>query len=160
MSEYRVEASGIIPVSASKVFGIVSTAAGHVAIDGSGMLEAPIGAAQPTKAGDTFDMDMDREALGDIPEMGKYKVRNTVTRIIPDRLFEWNVGGIDRGPFGHVYGWAIEPTGDSECKVTNYCDWTGVPEKYRVARAWPVVPQSMLQKSVDNLRRVATESGG
>jgi len=160
MSSCRVEASGTVPAPASKVFAIVSSPAGHVAIDGSGMLEAPIGANQPAAVGDTFDMDMDREPLGDIPEMGKYKVRNIVTQIIPDRLFEWNVGGIDLGPFGHVYGWAIEPIDDNSCKVTNYCDWTDVPAKYREAREWPIVPLSMLQQSVDRLRSVATESAG
>lgn len=158
MTSYRVEATGRISAPASKVFAIVSSPAGHAAIDGSGMIEAPINPTKLTAVGDTFDMDMDREPLGDIPEMGKYKVRNTVTQIEPDRLLEWNVGGIDRGPFGHLYGWIVEPIDDDSCTVTNYCDWTGVPDKYREARAWPVVPLSMLQTSVDNLRRVATDS--
>lgn len=39
---------------------------------------------------------MRRPPLGDIPDMGKYKVRNTVTQIIPDRLIEWAPGGVDR----------------------------------------------------------------
>jgi len=39
---------------------------------------------------------MDREPLGDVP-MGKYKVLNTVTRIVPDELVEWNVGSIEHG---------------------------------------------------------------
>jgi hypothetical protein len=102
-------------------------------------------------------MDMDRQPLGDIPDMGKYKVRNTVTQVIPDRLFEWAIGGVDRPPFGHVYGWQIEPVSDTECDVTNYCDWTNIPDEMRT-RAWPIVPVDMLEKSVDNLKRIATQA--
>ena len=69
-------------------------------------------------------MDMDREPLGDIPNLTKYQVRNTVTRIIPDRLVEWTVGFGDHPPFGHVYGWILDPVNESETEVTNYCDWS------------------------------------
>ncbi len=51
--------------------------------------------------GETFDMEMDREPLGDIPNLKKYQVRNTVTQIIPDHLIEWTVGFGDHPPFGH-----------------------------------------------------------
>ena len=83
MSNDRVSAMGRIAAPASKIFQIVSRPAGHVEVDGSGMLEAAPDDRQLTAVGETFDMDMDREPLGDIPEMGKYKVRNTVTQIIP-----------------------------------------------------------------------------
>jgi hypothetical protein len=119
-------------------------------------LEAAPDARPLSAVGDTFDMDMDREPLGDIPDMGKYKVRNTVTQIVPDRLFEWTVGAADRPPVGHVYGWKLEPVGDGETDVTNYCDWTGISDAARSRREWPVVPVHMLEKSVENLERVAT----
>ena len=51
------------------------------------MLEAAPGVRRFTAVGDTFEMDMDREPLGDVP-MGKYQVLNTVTRIVPDELLE------------------------------------------------------------------------
>ncbi|HWD24350.1 MAG TPA: hypothetical protein VG368_02700, partial [Acidimicrobiales bacterium] len=89
----RVSATRRIAAPASKLFAIVSHPTGHVEIDGSGMLEAASDARPITAVGETFDMDMDREPLGDIPGMGKYKVRNTVTQIIPDRLFEWGISG-------------------------------------------------------------------
>jgi hypothetical protein len=59
--------------------------------------------------GETFDMDMDREPLGDIPHLKKYQVRNTVTRI----------GFGDHPPFGHVYGWSLDPVNETETDVTN-----------------------------------------
>ena len=52
-------------------------------------------------------MDMDREPLGDIPDLKEYQVPNTVTAIVRDRLVEWTVGFGDHLPFGHVYGWRL-----------------------------------------------------
>jgi hypothetical protein len=158
VSYERVSATRRIAAPAHKLFLIVTDPAGHVAIDGSGMLEASPDARPLTTVGETFDMDMDREPLGDIPGMGKYKVRNTVTQIIPDRLFEWGVGAIDRPPIGHLYGWQLDPIGETETEVTNYCDWTDIPETLRSQRTWPVVPIEMLEKSVENLQRIAANS--
>jgi hypothetical protein len=151
----RVAVTRPVAASAHVVFEIVSDPAGHVEIDGSSMLEAAPDARPLVAAGETFDMDMDREPLGDVPGMGKYKVRNVVTQIVPDRLVEWGPGGVDRPMFGHVYGWEIEPVSDTACEVTNYCDWTNIPEEVRRRREWPVVPVQMLERSVDNLARLA-----
>jgi hypothetical protein len=151
-----VSITRLVAAPASKIFAIVSDPSGHVEIDGSGMLQAAIDAKALNAVGDTFDMDMDRRPLGDIPDMAEYKVRNTVTQIVPDRLVEWTVGAADRPPVGHLYGWRIEPVSDSECEVTNYCDWTAIPEQIRASRDWPVVPLEMLEKSVANLKRIAT----
>ena len=93
-------------------------------------------------------MDMDRTSLGDQP-MGKYQSVNTVTRIVPDELLEWNVGLPEHGPFGHVYGWEITAVGPGETKVTNYCEWPDIPEFARPH--FPIVPLAMLEKSVENL---------
>jgi hypothetical protein len=79
-----MSATGRIAAPAERIFQIVSNSAGHVAIDGSGMLESSPDVRQLVATGETFDMDMDRAPLGDIPEMGKYKVRNTVTRDRPE----------------------------------------------------------------------------
>ena len=157
MSVSRVSATRRIAAPASSLFQIVSSPAGHVRIDGSEMLEAAPDSGPATAVGDTFDMDMDRTPLSDIPGLVKYKVRNTVTQFVPDRLFEWAVGTPERpNLYGHVYGWQIEPVSDTECAVTNYCDWTAVAQKYLDRRPWPVVPVEMLEKSVENLDRIAT----
>jgi hypothetical protein len=159
MSSTRVSVTRRIAAPASMLFQLVSSPAGHVQIDGSGMLEAAPDNRQLTEVGETFDMDMDREPLGDIPNMGKYQVRNTVTQIIPDRLFEWGIGGMDRPPLGHVYGWQLEPVSDTETDVTNYCDWTNISDEMRARTEgrWPIVPIHMLEKSVENLERIATQ---
>lgn len=157
----RVAVSRVVDASAATVFRIVSDPDGHVEIDGSGMLEAAPNARRLEAVGDTFDMDMDREPLGDIP-LGKYKVRNTVTKFVPDSLVEWNVGGVERPPLGHVYGWEITPVGDAQSEVTNYCDWSNVdlnslPEQMRDRFKFPIVPIAMMERSVENLARIARE---
>src|SRR5262249_61999205 len=98
----------------------------RVDIAGSGMLRAAPDARPLTEVGQTFDMDMDRRPLGDIPTMAEYQVRCTVTRLIPDRLIEWTVQAVGKPPAGHLYGWRIEPLTDGECLVSNYCDWTNI----------------------------------
>jgi hypothetical protein len=147
-SDHRVAVSRVVTASPSEVFRIVCNPKMHVEIDGSGMLQAAPDSRPLTSVGDTFEMDMDREPLGDLP-MGKYKALNTVTRIVPDALLEWNVGSRERGAFGHVYGWEVVAVGDHQTEVTNYCDWTNTPEKAR--DRFPIVPKSMMERSVDNL---------
>src|SRR3954462_9785713 len=124
MADTRVSLTRRIPAPAATVFTVISDPQGHVDIDGSGMLMAT--EAPATHAvGDSFVMNMDRDPLGDLP-MGKYQVRNTVTKFVRDRAFEWNVGGVDQPPFGHVYGYELVPAAEGFTVVTLYCDWSGV----------------------------------
>jgi uncharacterized protein YndB with AHSA1/START domain len=153
-TESRLELTRTINAPASAVFAIVSDPVGHVNIDGSGMLVAAQDSSPMTGVGDSFVMNMDREALGDIP-LGKYQVRNTVTAFVRNEVFEWNVGGVDQPPFGHVYGYRLEPAGDDVTIVTLYVDWTGV-RAGSIRDRFPIVPAHMLEKSLDNLERIAT----
>lgn len=152
----RISTSRRMAASPAKIFAIVCDPAAHVAIDGSGMVEAAIDAKTVAAVGDTFDMDMDRTPLNDIPGLVKYKVRNVVTRFEQDRLVEWTTGGIDLPPVGHVYGWQLDPASDGGTDVTHYCDWTGISEEMRTRRSWPIVPLHMLENSIANLERIAT----
>jgi uncharacterized protein YndB with AHSA1/START domain len=151
----RIAASRTVTASPAEVFRIVTDPAMHVEIDGSGMLKAAPGATRLEAPGDTFEMDMDREPLGDV-DMGKYKSLNTVTRIVPDELLEWNVGAYDRGPYGHVYGWKITAVSPGETTITNYCEWPDIPEKARPY--FPIVPLAMLEKSVENLAALVSRA--
>jgi hypothetical protein len=155
----RVSATGRIAAPAHEVWLIVSDPARHAEIDGSGMVQAASDATPLTAVGQTFEMDMDRRPLGDIPDMAEYKVRCTVTRLLPDRLIEWAVRAAGKPPGGHVYGWQIEPVGEAACLVTNYCDWTNISDQLRAKFSWPVVPVDRLEKSVANLKRIASPEG-
>jgi uncharacterized protein YndB with AHSA1/START domain len=156
LSDTRVSLKRRIDAGAAEIFRIVTDPRMHVEIDGSGMLVAAPEAQPLTAVGDTFDVDMDRESLGDLP-MGKYKVRNTVTELVPDSVLEWNVGGVDQPPVGHVYGYELQPTGPQQTEVTLYCDWTGV-RAGRIRDRFPIVPVHMLEKSLENLERIVTDT--
>lgn len=157
MTKQRVSATRRIAANANALYAIVSDPAGHVRIDGSGMLVSAPGAVPMTTVGDTFDMAMDRRPLGDIPDLAEYSVRNTVTQVIPGQLFEWTVGAVDQPPFGHVYGWQLDAIDENTTDVTNYCDWTNVSEDLRRRRPdWPIVPVEMLEQSVLKLETIAT----
>ena len=145
-------------MTADELFAIVSSPSGHVDIDGSGML-----VATPTTPGlrtvrKTFDMDMDREPLSELPELRKYQVSNTVTQFVPGRLFEWSVGGVDRPPIGHLYGWQLEPVNDHETDVTNTSTGPRSRTTSKTHVQWPIVPVSMLEQSVEKLEHVATST--
>jgi len=159
VSADRVTVTRRIIAPAHAIFLLVCDPARHVDIDGSGMLQAAPDARPLTAVGQTFDMDMDRRPLGDIPNMAEYKVRCTVTQLIPGRLIEWTVRAVGKPPAGHVYGWQIEPLTDGECLVSNYCDWTNIGDELRARFRWPVVPADRLENSVENVDRLATEPG-
>jgi hypothetical protein len=156
VSADRVTTTRRITAPAHEIFLLLSDPARHVDIDGSGMLQAAPDAIPLTAVGQTFDMDMDRRPLGDIPDMAQYQVRCTITQLIPDQLIEWTVRAVGKPPGGHVYGWRIEPLTDGGCLVSHYCDWTNISDELRARFRWPVVPVDRLQRSAENLDRLAT----
>ncbi|MCW2866684.1 MAG: hypothetical protein JWR20_872 [Marmoricola sp.] len=146
----RLSVERAIHASAADIYALVCDPAGHVRIDGSGMLVEAPDARPVTAVGDTFAMEMDREPLGDLP-MGRYAVLNTVTAIEPGRLVEWTVGTEGRTPIGHVYGFVLESVDAVTTKVTSYCDWSGLHPKLVGKIAFPVVPASMMEQTLDRL---------
>lgn len=160
MTDDRHSTTRRIAASPSAIFALVTDPANHAAIDGSGMVEAALDAKQVTAVGDTFDMNMDRTPIGDIPGLVKYQVRNHVTKFKPDRLLEWTTGGLDMPPVGHLYGWELEPVGEAETEVTHYCDWSGISDEARERSNWPIVPLAMLEESMANLDRLAAGNNG
>jgi uncharacterized protein YndB with AHSA1/START domain len=156
--EERISATRRIAAPAASIFAIITDPAGQVAIDGSHMLKAAPHAKRLEAVGDSFSINMDRDALGDLP-LGQYQVLNTVTKIEPDHLLEWNVGSAERGPLGHVYGYVLEPDGDDATEVTSYCDWSGISDalRERIPR-WPIVPKMALISTLEKLDALATKS--
>ncbi|CAB4622029.1 unannotated protein [freshwater metagenome] len=150
-NEMRVSVTREIPASAEVIFSLITLPAGHVAMDGSGSLVCAPSNHRLTAVGDTFLMDMDREPIGDIPDMGKYQVENEVTGIETNRLLEWTVGMTGRPRVGHVYGIRLTPIDTSLTLVENYMDWSGVPEKWRDRVKWPVIPAGTMEASLARL---------
>jgi AcrR family transcriptional regulator/GNAT superfamily N-acetyltransferase len=151
----RVAATRRVAAPATTIFGLITDPQGHVRVDGSGMLVAAGRTERLTSVGDAFEMDMDREALGDLP-MGRYRTRNVVTRIAPGECLEWSVGSPDGRMFGHVYGYLLAPISADETDVTCYCDWSAVPPAAKARMRWPVVPLDRLERTLENLDRLVT----
>jgi hypothetical protein len=151
----RIVVSRRILVPAGQIFQLICDPWGQVKIDGSGMLVAARDAHRLTAVGDVFEMEMDREALGDVP-LGKYRVVNSVTRFVEDQQLEWNVAWPGSPPFGHVYGYLLSSADYGETDVSSYCDWSELSDDWRGHIAFPVIPASTLERSLENLEKIVT----
>lgn len=147
----RLEVTRRIPAPAADVFAVLCDPQGHVAIDATGMLQGATG-SPVTAPGDTFVVHMDRESLGDVPELGRYDVTVTIRDHEPDRLISWTVLGRIRPQIGHVYGYRLEPV---ECgtDVTSFYDWSEIHEDWRAAGIFPVVSELALRATLGILDR-------
>ncbi|PRC47716.1 polyketide cyclase, partial [Mycobacterium sp. ITM-2017-0098] len=102
----RIEVPRTIAAPAADIFAVLCDPQGHVAIDATGMLQDADG--EPVRAvGDTFVVHMDREALNDFPELGRYDVTVQITQLEQDKLIAWTILGKIRPQIGHVYGYRL-----------------------------------------------------
>jgi hypothetical protein len=147
----RIEVRRTIAADAPAIFGVLCDPQGHVAIDSSGMLMSADG--DPVSAeGDSFVVHMDREALNDYPELGRYDVTVRITRFVPDREIAWTVLGQIRPPLGHVYGYVLEPAEDGTL-VTSYYDWSSADPSWKEAGIFPVLSEGALRATLGILAR-------
>jgi hypothetical protein len=153
MTEERIEVSRQIAASPEKVFALVSSPAGHVAIDSSGMLQSFTGEAA-TAVGDSFVIHMDRESLNDFPELGKYDVTVSITTYEQDREIAWTVLG--KLNLGHVYGYRLEPR-DGGTLVTQYYDWSEIEQNWRDMNIFPVISEGALRATLGILARTVEQ---
>lgn len=151
MNTDRIEVQRTIAAEPSSIFRVLTDPQGHVAIDSSGMLMGADG--QPvTAVGDTFVVHMDREALNDYPELGRYDVTVNITRFEPDREIAWTVIGQVRPPIGHVYGYLLEPA-DGGTLVTSYYDWSSIDQAWKDSGILPVLSEGALRATLGILSR-------
>lgn len=149
----RIEISRTIPAPAADIFAVLCDPQGHVAIDSSGMLQDADGDSV-TGAGDSFVVHMDREALNDFPQFGKYDVTVRIEEFERDRLISWTVLGQIRPQIGHVYGYLLEPADDGACTVvTSFYDWSNIDAKWRDAGIFPVLSEGALRATLGILDR-------
>jgi hypothetical protein len=158
MTSERMEVQRTIDAPASTIFGVLADPLGHVAIDGSGMLQDATG--EPAKAvGDTFVVHMDRESLNDYP-LGKYDVTVLITTFEQDREIAWTIHGQIDPPIGHVYGYRLEPAPEGDgTLVTSYYDWSAIHPTWREANIFPVIPELALRSTLGVLARVVAGKG-
>jgi hypothetical protein len=153
MTVERFEVQRMIAADPAIIFQVLCDPRAHVAIDSSGMLMDATG--EPVSAvGDTFVVHMDREALNDRP-LGRYDVIVTITAFERDREIAWDIRGANRAPFGHFYGYLLEPA-DGGTMVTSYSDWSAISAATRQSGAFPVIPESTLRATLGILDRTLT----
>ena len=148
-----IEVSRTINAPAADIFKVLCDPQGHVAIDSSGMLQDADG--DPVRGvGDSFVVHMDREALNDYPEFGKYDVTVSIQDFERDRLISWTVLGKIRPQIGHVYGYRLEAADDGAATVvTSFYDWSEIDPKWREAGIFPVLSESALRATLGILDR-------
>lgn len=144
----QLEVQRAVAASPAEIFAVLSDPRGHVAIDSSGMLMSASGDVV-TKAGDTFVVHMDREALSDYP-LGLYDVTVEIVTFEQDREIAWTVRG--RFDIGHVYGYRLEPIAQGTL-VTSYYDWSAAGQDWKDAGIFPVIPESALRATLGILAR-------
>jgi Polyketide cyclase / dehydrase and lipid transport len=151
MTSERIEVQRTIDADPAAIFAILTDPQGHVAIDSSGMLQSAEG--EPvTAVGDSFVVHMDREALNDYPELGRYDVTVRISAFDPGREIAWTILGRIRPQIGHVYGYRLEPV-DGSTLVTSYYDWSNIDEKWREASIFPVISEGALRATLGILAR-------
>lgn len=147
----RIEVSRTISAPAAEIFAVLCDPHGHVAIDATGMLQdadgGPAGAV-----GDSFVVHMDREALNDYPELGRYDVTVQITEFEQDKLIAWTILGQIRPQIGHVYGYRLDPA-ETGTLVTSFYDWSGIDQHWRDAGIFPVVSELALRATLGILDR-------
>ena len=151
MTVEQIEVQRTIAADPAAIFRVLCDPQGHVAIDSSGMLMGATG--DPVAAvGDSFVVHMDREALNDYPDLGKYDVTVTISKFVPDREIAWTILGQIRPQIGHVYGYTLEPAADGTV-VTSYYDWSAIDPAWKQAGIFPVIPESALRATLGILAR-------
>jgi hypothetical protein len=154
MTSERLEVQRTIPADPAAIFRLLSDPQGHVAIDSSGMLMAATGEPVAT-VGDTFVVHMDREALNDYPELGRYDVTVNIVTFEAGREIAWTILGQIRPQIGHVYGYRLEPV-DGGTLVTSYYDWSSIDETWKKAGIFPVISEGALRATLGILARTVT----
>ena len=151
MTSERIEVQRTIEADPAAIFAILTDPQGHVAIDSSGMLQSAEG-ERVTAVGDSFVVHMDREALNDYPELGRYDVTVQISAYDPDREIAWTILGRIRPQIGHVYGYRLEPAGVGTV-VTSYYDWSQIDQTWREAGIFPVISEGALRATLGILAR-------
>lgn len=147
----RIEVSRIIAAPPADIFGVLCDPQGHVAIDATGMLQDADGS--PARAvGDSFVVHMDRAALNDFPELGRYDVTVAITQYEQDALIAWTILGQLKPQIGHVYGYRLEPA-DTGTLVTSFYDWSDIHQHWRDMGIFPVISELALRGTLGILDR-------
>lgn len=151
----RIQVTRKIAAPPAAIFALLSDPQGHVAIDSSGMLQSAEG-DKVGAVGDSFVVHMDREALNDYPELGRYDVTVKITAYEADAEIAWTILSQMDPPLGHVYGYHLVADGDGGTAATSYYDWSDAHEVWRDSGIFPVLDEGALRATLGILARQVT----
>lgn len=147
-----------VDAPAERVFAVLADPARHAAIDGTGWVREPLEpGSRITEVGQIFGVGMYHPNHPD----GDYRMHNLVEVFEEPRTIAWEPG--QYGPDGEMGygGWTwrydLEPEGDDACRVVLTYDWSRVPASIREYISFPPFPREHLERSLDNLARLAGE---
>ncbi|MDO8731019.1 MAG: SRPBCC family protein [Actinomycetota bacterium] len=140
---YRV--SCVIPASAELVFAVLADPTRHRDFDGSGAVRDSIDTAPLTAEGQTFEMNMYNERVGD------YVVRNHVRALKPNEEISWLPSSGGRPAAGHWWGYDVTAIDDNSCEVGLNYDWADVTDP-RMMAFFPRSNQDQMQESLTQLQ--------
>ena len=145
-----------------KVFDYLARPANHSAIDGSGMVRGTADDRVLSGVGETFEMEMHNDRLGD------YVVENRVVEYEPGRRIAWmpalkSVAHPDPEvqlgvPAHNLWGWETSPLPGGGTRVTEFFDCSASPVGLREATRDGENWREAIEASLANLARTVTGS--
>jgi uncharacterized protein YndB with AHSA1/START domain len=157
-----ISVSRDVDAPTDEVFDYLARPANHAAIDGSGMLRGTADDRVLSGVGETFEMDMHNDRLGD------YVVENRVVEYEPSRRIAWMPvlksvaqpsSEVQVGvPAHNVWGWALSPLPSGGTRVTEFFDCSASPEWLREATNEGGNWRATIEASLANLARVFADS--
>ena len=140
-SDRRVSVERVIDAPAERIFAVLSDAARHPEIDGSGTVREARKGSQQLRLGSKFSMDM---KLG-----APYRIANTVVEFDQGRRIAWCHFG------KHRWRYELEPQADGRTLVRETFDWsTAVIPKFIELIGAPVRNQPAMEKTLERLAEV------
>lgn len=144
MSKQReISVSRVIDASPEEVFAVLVDPAGHVAIDGSGMVKGDRFGEAPLQLGSKFGMKMKQHGI-------PYRMSNTVVEFEESRLIAW-------AHFNkHRWRYELEPV-EGGTKVTETFDWsTALVPKFLELMGYPKSNQAAMEATLERLDKHLT----
>jgi Polyketide cyclase / dehydrase and lipid transport len=153
--EAAVSVSRDIDAPAHELFNLLARPADHASIDGSGMVRGSDDRRVLSGVGDSFEMKMSNDVLGD------YVTENHVVEFEADRLIAWEpvLKATEKPDFqsrvgdrAHLrWGWELTPRPEGGTRVTEFYDLSAAPEwlheATREGEAW----RPAIEASLENL---------
>ncbi|MGX7680199.1 polyketide cyclase [Jatrophihabitans sp. DSM 45814] len=147
-TNHVISAKRRIQAPAADIFSVLISPQSHVDIDASGTLRAPVGSDPIAAVGDTFEIEMHHDSIGD------YQMVNIVTVFAVNSALEWKPTKVGRSSIGYVYGYRLEPIDADTTDVTSYHDWRNVSQKWHDVNFFPRTSVERLDDTLANLQSI------